>query len=177
MGEEEVFDSPEVDNCTDEMEGEACDQDGARCDGVFGCGATLVCAASDPTQGPGGCPISRASRKRDIRYLSDAARRKYAAELNAIELAEYYYKDAPEGPLELGFIIDDVEPSVAVRGDRVNLYGALSMAIATVQLQKRELEALNARVAELEARLLGDTPMCREPSVEPLALPHRAPQK
>ena len=40
---------------------------------------------------------------------------------------------------QLGFIIEELEPSAAVRGDRVNVYGYLSMAVAAIQVQDQQL--------------------------------------
>jgi hypothetical protein len=52
-------------------------------------------------------------------------------------------------------MIDDVAPSAAVAADRdhVDLHGYASMAVAAIQAQARELEALRAEVARLRARL------------------------
>ena len=47
--------------------GKSCVGQGTLCDPGLGCGVNLVCAISDPTKGPGGCPISRARYKEDIR--------------------------------------------------------------------------------------------------------------
>jgi hypothetical protein len=50
--------------CTNEKVGDHCIGQGAMCDPGVGCGVNLVCAASDPTKNPGGCPIrARATRK------------------------------------------------------------------------------------------------------------------
>lgn len=50
-----------------------------------------------------------------------------------------------------GFLIDDNEPSEAVdpARDMVDLYGYTSRALAALQVQARELEALRREVAEL----------------------------
>ena len=39
-----------------------------------------------------------------------------------------------------------------MRGDRVNLYGYLSMAVNAVQLQAKEIDALKQEIAALRAQ-------------------------
>ena len=69
-----------------------------------------------------------------------------------MRLATWKYKHDPSKQ-RLGFIIDDDEQSAAVDQlrDMVDLYGYTSMAVATLQLQAREIEALRREVAELRA--------------------------
>lgn len=145
-----------VEACTDETEGAPCTEDGAQCDPVSDCNARFVCAAEDPKLGEGGCPISLRKYKHDIRYLN-------AAEIEALRqatvdlpLATWRYNGAaPSTPPRLGFIIDDrpTSPAVAPGGAQVDVYGLASMAIAALQAQERELAALRAQQASLEARL------------------------
>lgn len=146
------YDSPDIDNCTNEKAGAACAEEGDRCDGVLGCGATLICTTSDPTMRPGGCPISRSRYKEDIAYLSEPELRAFHAQLLSLPLASYRYKQAPGAGPQLGFLIEDIEPSVAVSGDHVNMYGYLSMAVAAIQVQQRQIEALQRELRRLRAR-------------------------
>lgn len=148
----EPYNSPTIRDCTDEKLGGACGLEGDRCDGVLGCGATLICATSDPTMRPGGCPISRARYKEDVAYLSEAELRAFHEQLLRLPLASYRYKHAPGAGPQLGFMIDDVEPSVAVSGDHVNMYGYLSMAVAAIQVQQRQIEALQTELRRQRAR-------------------------
>jgi len=142
------FDDPNIRNCTTEMQGQPCTTAGDRCDGVLGCGATLLCA----TQAPITCPISRAKYKQEIDYLDAEGRAQYHDQITRMPLASYRYKDAPDVP-QLGFIIDDIEPSVAVAGDHVNLYGYLSMAVAAIQVQDQQIKALEQQLEQMRARL------------------------
>lgn len=146
--------------CTDQVEGEPCEDEGGTCDPGTGCGVNLVCAAEDPKTQPGGCPISRARFKRDITYVSDARRARLAQDLLALPLATWRYREG-DGSERLGFIIEDVEPSPSVDSarDRVDLYGYTTMAVAALQEQSRELAALRAEVAALRAALQNDS-MC-----------------
>jgi hypothetical protein len=154
-GSQDPFDSPNIPNCTStQKEGSACDTEGKTCDGVASCGATYVCSASDPKLRPGGCPISRARFKRDIAYLDQRALRSYHEQLMRMPLASYEYKQAQGAGPQLGFIIEDVEPSVAVSGDHVNMYGYLSMAVAAIKVQEQKIEALEREVRRLRARKL-----------------------
>lgn len=158
------FDDPNVSNCTkDQTEGAACDTKDQRCDGVASCGASLVCTDTDPTQGPGGCPRSRARYKQDIEYLDARQLGDYHAQLMSLPLASYRYKNAPAAP-QLGFIIDDIEPSVAVAGDHVNMYGYLSMAVAAIQVQAQQIDALQHEVEQLRSQLPSEPAVCTQPA-------------
>lgn len=149
------YDTPNIPNCTTEKLGAACASEGGRCDGVLSCGATMVCAKSDPTMRPGGCPISRARYKEDVAYLSPAELRAFHEQLMQMPLASYRYKHAPGAGPQLGFIIDDIEPSVAVSGDHVNMYGYLSMAVAAIKVQQQRIEALERELRRLRVRKPG----------------------
>ncbi len=139
-----------------ETAGELCAPENASCDPHDGCNRLLTCATSDPTLRPGGCPVSRASAKRDIRYLGPEELERRYAELRALRLATYRYRQAGTGSGErLGFIIDDGPPSVCVSasGDTVDLYGYTSLAVAAVQAQAAHIAALERELAELRKEL------------------------
>ena len=147
---------PGVATCSSEDPGEACVPEGATCDPMDECNRLLLCATSDPTQGPVGCPVSRARFKREIAYLDEAELRRLHAELQRFRLATYRYRAAGPGDrAHLGFIIEDVEPSVAVdaEGGRVDLYGYASMAVAALQVQARQIESLQAELLALRREL------------------------
>lgn len=144
--------------CADEgiSAGDPCDEADldVTCDPVDACNALVVCAEEDPTQGTGGCPISLKKYKREIAYLDAAARAKASEDLLAMKLATWRYDGAlDDGAVHLGFLIDDVPGSPAVRADggHVDLYGYTSLAVATIQEQQRRIDALEARLAALEA--------------------------
>ena len=149
------FDPGGLDLCTTETPGETCTSEGSLCAiPNDGCNVAIVCAAEDPATG---CPISRRSFKRDINYLTDKEIEQYSRELLSIPLASYRYKDTVNGTgTRLGFIIEDVEPSPSVHTEkgRVDLYGYVSMAVATLQAQQRRMEALEAELAELRRQML-----------------------
>ncbi len=140
--------------------GDPCDDESFSCDPVSDCNNLLVCAASDPTMSEGGCPISRRDRKRDIHYLNDAELERAADELMKLRLATYRYRGARDlDRAHLGVILEDGAER-ATHGlwadeahDRVDLYGYASLAIATAQLQARELETLRGELALMRARL------------------------
>ena len=138
--------------CTSETVGEACDGDGEQCDPGDDCNSYIVCAASDPRLE--GCPISRRAFKQDIAYLTTAERAELVDDLLALPLARWRYIAAPDR-VQLGFILEDVEPSPSVDSarDQVNLYGYVSMAVAAIQQQSLEIEALRSEVAALRAQL------------------------
>jgi len=136
-----------------ETEGASCTVPDSECDTGAACSGPLRCTTSDPTGG-GQCPVSRAAYKTDIQYLTAAERAALARDAEAIPLVRYRYKSGPERQY-LGFIIEDVEPSPSVDSphDRVDLYGYTSMAIAALQEQRREIDALRAEVRALRGEL------------------------
>ncbi len=140
--------------CTTETAGEGCTTEGQKCDPMNDCNALIICASSDPTKGPVGCPISRRRFKQDIHYLAPGDLARYRDELLAMKLATWRYKHDPSKE-RLGFMIDDNEGSAAVDGQRdlVDLYGYTSMAVATIQLQAQQIRALEHEVAEMRRTL------------------------
>ncbi len=153
---------PGVPPCSTEKAGDLCTVANAECDLKDSCNTRLRCSDADPKQQPGGCPISRAAFKRDIRYLDDAQRAQLWRELQALKLATYRYKDAgPAGAPRLGFLIDDVQRSggslatlaLDAERDQVDLYGYVSMAVAALQVQSQQIEALRQEVRQLRQDL------------------------
>jgi len=142
--------------CTTEKEGDACSTAGDECDPGGGCNVVLVCATSDPKGGPGGCPISRARYKKDIGYVTEGELASIHDELMTMRLATWRYTREPESArTHLGFIIDDNPESASVdaTGDKVDLYGYTSMAVAATQVQNRRVEALEREVRALREEL------------------------
>lgn len=152
----------------EQVEGMQCTDEGGLCDPGVGCGTNLVCAQSDPKVQPGGCPISRASFKQDIEYITDGERTSLTSELLETPLATFRYRGG-DGRRQLGFIIEDIEPSPAVDAprDRVDLYGYTTMAVAALQQHALEIDRLHAELHELQARLDEATIACqsRRPTV------------
>ncbi len=144
---------PGVPLCTTEKVGDPCSPSGSECDPKSNCNDLLECTTSDPKMNPGGCPISRRRYKTDIEYLDGAGLARFAGELEKVRLATYKYKGG--GPTHLGFIIEDVEPSVSVDSphDRVDLYGYTSLAVAALKLQQQKIATLEKEVAELKRSL------------------------
>jgi hypothetical protein len=134
--------------------GSACTTQGQTCGTASeaNCGVTLLCDNRDPKTEPGGCPISTRKYKDNISYLDDAVLQELHDETLGVKLATYKYK--PEvgdpDPTHLGFIIEDNPRSAAVDGarHRVDLYGYMSMVVATTQVQEKEITELRQ---ELEA--------------------------
>jgi hypothetical protein len=137
--------------CGSEQHGDICNIEGARCDLQDGCNGKLVCATSDPQLQPGGCPISRRDYKLDIHYLAQEDLARYQREVLEMKLATWRYKHDP-AKTRVGIIIDDDEQSQAVDAARnmVDVYGYTSMAIAAVQIQARQIEALQNEVNRLK---------------------------
>jgi hypothetical protein len=143
--------------CTDEgvSQTDPCDSADidTTCDPVDGCNALLVCAVSDPTMQTGGCPISLASNKEQIHYLSVAERQESSDALMAMKLATWRYTPIHGDPsTHLGFVIDDVPGSPAVRpdGEHVDLYGYTSLAVAAIQQQQAQIDTLAREIDMLK---------------------------
>lgn len=135
-------------------EGTACATKGATCgDPPKSCGKQLICDDHDPKVG--GCPISSSKFKEGISYLNDADLERLHDATMQTKLATYNYKVAFGDPNQthLGFVIEDQPQSMAVeRGhDRVDLYGYVSMVVATMQVQEKEIAALKKEVARQRA--------------------------
>jgi hypothetical protein len=146
--------------------GEWCDTSGAA--PVCRCGSITACTGLDTCNAPtvnasnpcgvvcctgSGCPVSRRVFKRDIHELDHDEIERIYSELRDIKLTTYQYKTDPAAsPRRLGFIIDDTKSPYPVNADgtSVNLYGYMSMAVAAIQSQSREIEALRAEVARLK---------------------------
>jgi len=145
-------DDPGVPNCTTEQESDPCTTPGAVCE-VPGdsCGQKLLCATEDPKSGT--CPISRARHKDSISFLGASELEQVRDEFLRMKMARWHYKTEPVATREhLGFIIDEQpadSPAVMGNGERVDLYGYTSMAAATLQVQQKQIEALEREVQAL----------------------------
>jgi hypothetical protein len=96
--------------------------------------------------------VSRARFKKDIRFLSSAELRAYSREVIELPLATFRYRSGDERT-RLGFLIDGHESLACVDGDRVDLYGYTSMAVAALQVQEEEIAQLRAEVAAMRKEL------------------------
>jgi hypothetical protein len=146
---------PDVAPCTTEQVGQPCATKDQVCDPHGDCNQALRCADHDPKTQTGGCPISSRRYKADITYLDAGERLRIADDLGKLRLARYKYKDDPQGRPHLGFILEDA-PDVAAADlphERVDLYGYLSMVVATLQTQREQLEAQAREIARLRKRL------------------------
>ena len=119
---------------------------------AFNCGATEVCTDHDPTTPPNRCPQSSREFKSDIHYVDSAELERLHDETLHLRLATYHYKPqyADPNPGHLGFIIEDDpgNPSVDPAHQRVDLYGYLSMVVATMKVQEKEIADLRRELAE-----------------------------
>src|SRR4029077_18109569 len=99
------------------------------------------------------CPISHCKYKDDVQYVDAAGLQQLHDDTLGIRVATYKYKPqvADPNPKHLGFIIEDrppQSPAVDWSHERVDLYGYLSMVVATMQVQENE-------IAELRRELVG----------------------
>ena len=102
------------------------------------CGVVEECDDHDPRSG--GCPLSSRQFKDGIEYLDAMELTRLHDETLRLKLATYNYKPlvSDENSRHLGFIIEDDPLSYAVnhRHNRVDVYGYLSMVVATMQVQE-----------------------------------------
>ncbi|HEY2512837.1 MAG TPA: hypothetical protein VGI39_18350 [Polyangiaceae bacterium] len=132
--------------------GSSCSHAGDTCGTATqqNCGVTLVCASQDPKAGVGGCPISTRAYKDGIRYVDDSRLLELHDEALALKLATYTYKPqvADPTPKHLGFIIEDnlASPAVDPAHSRVDMYGYVSLVVAGMQVQEKEIAQLRAEL-------------------------------
>jgi hypothetical protein len=135
------------------QEGQPCTKKGDTIAMQNPCGIELVCDDHDPKVG--GCPKSSRDFKQDIHYLSEQDLERLHDETLRTKLATYKYKStiADPDPTHLGFIIEDQPQSLAIdrKHTGVDLYGYVSMAVATMQVQEREIAQLKKEVEVLRA--------------------------
>jgi hypothetical protein len=156
-----VCQAPESDAGLTDPDGGACPALGSNCSlgaqcgtrsPAIACGANEVCAAKDPRSGLGGCPISSRQFKDGIDYLDPAQLEQLHDQTLRIRLATYNYKAAyaDPKPRRLGFIIEDnpSSPAVDPAHDSIEMYGYLSMVVATMQVQEKEIASLKQQLAE-----------------------------
>lgn len=123
------------------------------------CGAVEVCASQDPTKPPNTCPISSRKYKDGIEYVDGAGLQELHDETLQMRLATYTYKVQYDDPSSkhLGFIIEDTPPqtpAVDWSHDRVDIYGYLSMVVATMQVQEKEIADLRRELELARARTI-----------------------
>lgn len=102
----------------------------------------------------GACPISRVEHKHDLALVSDAELARLGEALLATPLYTWRYDESP-GATRFGFLIDESAPDFAVLpdGERVDLYGYTSLAVAALKRQRAELDAMRLRLESFERRL------------------------
>ncbi len=150
------FDGPPPCGASRPRIGAACTKSDDACaiDPPMECGQTvLACQDGVWNLENNACPISTARAKHDIRYVETSEEARLKEDLMKVRLAEYRYKSGDDSR-HLGFIIEDMpegSPAVLASRDRVDLYGYVSMTVATVKEQEREIEALKREIAELRA--------------------------
>src|SRR5439155_9157272 len=101
---------------------------------------------SDSTAGS----VSSRRFKDDITYVSPTELDELKDQLIAIRLATFRYKQGDKAR-HLGFIIEDSPsiPASDMARSKVDLYAYASMAVATLQVQARQIEQLEADVDAL----------------------------
>ena len=131
--------------------------DRERCGTQGPCGSGIICASQDPTKTPPGCPVSSRKYKDGIEYVDGDGLRELHDETLKMRLATYRYKAQYDDPSKkhLGFIIEDTppeSPAVQWSRERVDIYGYLSMVVATMQVQEKEIAELRRALDDARER-------------------------
>jgi hypothetical protein len=148
------FDGPKYCATSRPRIGTACVTDGESCafEEAVECGQSrMECRGGVWQIANTSCPASTAGAKEDIHYVSDSDAEYLRQSLMRIPLATYRYKGS-DATTHLGFVIEDVEarsPAVLPSRDRVDLYGFVTMAVAALQRQEKDIATLKADVARL----------------------------
>lgn len=146
--------NPNLRRCDWRQEGMPCRNPGKMCERPDFCNSKLMCTNSDPTQQPGGCPISRKEFKKNIDYLEPLEVKAVHDQLMAMPLATWHYTgESDQDRVHMGFIIDDNPnaPAVAADGNHVDLYGYTSMTVAALQAQAERISQLERQIEALTA--------------------------
>jgi hypothetical protein len=137
--------------------GAACSTRGETCGTPSdnNCGRIEACEQNAPIA----CPRSSAKFKNDIHYVDESQLAELHEETMRVRLATYNYKGQYGDPdvKHLGFIIEDNPQSFAVdRGhDRVDIYGYLSMVVAAMQVQEKQIEELRQELQHTRGAVCG----------------------
>jgi hypothetical protein len=97
--------------------------------------------------------ISKRDSKKDIEYLSAEKRTGILAEIDAVSIAEYHYKnESEEDPLRLGLIADEAPSDIlSADGAGVDLYKLTTFTLAGVQELSRKVSEIEMRLEALES--------------------------
>jgi hypothetical protein len=132
--------------------GSACQPEAASCRVAdpddFECGSLeLACADGRWVLRMPYCPLSSRRYKEQIQYLGDKDLSALRDAIVRTRLATYRYRGQSDE--HLGFIIEDQpnqSPAVLPSGERVDLYGYVSMTVAALQTQQKEIDDLKAEL-------------------------------
>jgi hypothetical protein len=134
--------------------GSSCSTAGELCgtSGPYTCPIGEMCSTGAPVA----CPVSSRKFKDGIEYVDDKGLEQLHDETLQIQLATYNYKPeaSDSAPRHLGFIIEDMPPATPAVGwsrERVDLYGYVSMVVATMQVQEKEIAELRRELAATNA--------------------------
>jgi Chaperone of endosialidase len=126
-----------------------------KCPSTIALAALLIVGCTNGSgtsngDGPGSTAISSRRLKDDITYVSPTELDQLKDQLLAIRLATFRYKRGDQAR-HLGFILEDSPniPASDMARSQVDLYGYASMAVATLQVQARQIEQLEADVDAL----------------------------
>jgi hypothetical protein len=107
------------------------------------------------------CPISSRRFKNGIEYVDDSRLAELHDEAMRIRLATYNYKPevSDPKPKHLGFIIEDMPQSPAVEPGQthVDMYGYVSMVVAAMQVQEKEIAELRRELDRARAGVCEET--------------------
>ncbi|MBP9832167.1 MAG: DUF5011 domain-containing protein, partial [Candidatus Pacebacteria bacterium] len=99
--------------------------------------------------------LSEGDSKADIQHISTSTAESFLDTVRGLMVAEYHYKNEPASAGRVGLIAEEAPQIVrSTKGNGIDLYKLLSVAIGGVQSLANKFDALVALVSELTARVV-----------------------
>ncbi|TAK58350.1 DUF5011 domain-containing protein, partial [Patescibacteria group bacterium] len=99
--------------------------------------------------------LSEGDSKTDIQYITKETADSFLDAIRGMMVAEYHYKNEPASAGRVGLIAEEAPQIVrSTKGNGIDLYKLLSVAIGGVQSLADKFDALVALVSELTARVV-----------------------
>ncbi|OGZ32702.1 MAG: hypothetical protein A3H02_02955 [Candidatus Niyogibacteria bacterium RIFCSPLOWO2_12_FULL_41_13] len=101
--------------------------------------------------------ISTSDSKKDISYIGESENEDALNKIKNINIARYRYLNEDENaPLRLGLIAEESPPEIlSVSGKGVDIYKLSTFILAGVKQQQKQIENLNLKISDLQARVSG----------------------
>ncbi|TSD04963.1 MAG: hypothetical protein Greene07147_880 [Parcubacteria group bacterium Greene0714_7] len=99
--------------------------------------------------------LSEGDSKADIQHISTTTANSFLETVRGLMVAEYHYKNEPASAGRVGLIAEEAPQIVrSTKGNGIDLYKLLSVAVGGLQSLANKFDALVALVSELTARVV-----------------------